>query len=549
MTATPAPIVRQRPPRAPLQGAAWLAARLSLALRRTRRFVSWWLGVGGTLTVIALLLPVAGELPSASSGGSGSEGALPDTAVAASTLERVRLTVSEVDTVLQLARQAHVDASLNAAARPPATQDPRLPGLEERLRAARATRSLTDLLALASDPTVRYGPRMQATADSLQRATTESERVRLTNIIIAMAQYRRNAIREETGAAQAETPRRALPDTMAALAERAAWQDSLQRAERAYADAVAARRRAQADRAAGRAPVPPLSPGLALLSLVGLGLVLRVGLALTRELREPRLAHPIEAERAVGAPVLAYVRDALPEGPPRFKPSGVDPFRVLYLGLTATGTRARTLIVTGEDAVIVAAVGARLAIAAAADHRTTLVAETEPEHIALARVFRDHAEPGLNDAAAGVFTWREVARSVGSSDGLAITMLPAGTARDPLTPEQEASAATDFADFRERFEFTILAVTLRDLPRARRLVPGAPTVLCASVGDTLIAQYTAASAQVESTGERLHSVVLWDAPRPLLPSRAELAALLSKRKGRTPGGSFKAVQEATKKPV
>lgn len=547
MSATPAPVVRQRPPRAPLQGAAWTAARLSLAVRRTRRFVRWWLGVGGSLTVIALLLPVAGELPS-SADDQAAAATLPDTAVSAEALARVRLTLAEVDTALQLARQAHADAAQNAA-RAPVSQDPRLPGLEERLRAARATRSLDDLLALADDPTVRYGPRMQATADSLRRAFTESERVRLTNIIIAMAQYRRNAILEESGAATAPALRRELPDTVAALAEVAAWQDSLRRAEDAYASAVAAARRAQADRATGRAPVPPLSPGLALLSIVVLGLVLRVGIALTRELGDPRLAHPVEAERAVGASVLAYVRDALPDGPPRFKPSGVDPFRVLYLGLTATGTRARTLIVTGEDSVIVAAVAARLAIAAAADHRTTLVAETDPEQIALARVFRDHPEPGLNDAAAGAFKWREVARAVGSSDGLSITMLPAGTAREALTPEQEAQAAAEFAEFRERFEFTILAVTLRDLERARRLVPGAPTVLCATLGETPVARFVEAAARVEATGERLHSIVLWDAPRPLLPSRAELAALLSKRKGRTPGGSFKAVQEATRKPV
>jgi hypothetical protein len=38
-------------------------ARLSLALQRTRRFLRWWLGVGGVATVIALLLPVATQAP------------------------------------------------------------------------------------------------------------------------------------------------------------------------------------------------------------------------------------------------------------------------------------------------------------------------------------------------------------------------------------------------------------------------------------------------------------------------------------------------------
>lgn len=547
MTA-PAPTVRQRPPQEPLRGAAWFAARLSLALRRTRRFVRWWLGVGGTLAIIALLLPVAGELPTAGPEVAADGEAAPDTTLAAAERARTAATLAEVDTALALARAAHTEAAVRVA-RAPAVADPRLPELEARLRAARATRTLDDLLALANDPTVRFGPRMQATADSLRRASTESERVRLTNIIIGMAQYRRDAIADQAMESAPQVVAQELPDTLAARAEVAAWQDSLRIAEATYQDAVRAAARTASDRAPGRAPVPPVSPGLALIAIVALGLALRVGVALSREFRDPRLAHPIEAERAVGAPVLAHVRDTLPDGPPRFKPSGVDPFRVLYLGLTATGTRARTLIVTGDDAVIVAAVAARLAIAAAADHRTTLVTEIDSEQIALARVFRDHAEPGLNDAAAGAFTWREVARSVGSSDGLFITMVPAGTTRDPLTPEQESAAAESFTTFRDGFEFTILAVTLRHLERARRLVPGAPTVLCATIAETPVARFTQAAATVQESGDRLHSVVVWDAPRPNLPSRAELAAHLSKRKGRTPGGSFKAVQEATKKPV
>jgi hypothetical protein len=223
---------------------------------------------------------------------------------------------------------------------------------------------------------------------------------------------------------------------------------------------------------------------------------------------------------------------------------------VLYLGLTATGTRARSLIVTGADPVIVAAVAARLAIAAAADHRTTLVAELDPTQIALARIFRDHPEPGFTDARAGAFKWREVARPVGSSDGLSIAMIPAGTERDPVTDVAALDAArASFSTFREGFEFTIVTATTPQLGEARALLAGAPIVLCATVGETPVARFTEDGAGIQQDGVRLHSVVLWDAPRPLLPSRAELAAHLSKRKGRTPGGSFKAVQEATKKPV
>jgi hypothetical protein len=276
----------------------------------------------------------------------------------------------------------------------------------------------------------------------------------------------------------------------------------------------------------------------------------RVGSAVTQEMREPTLAHAMEAERAVGAPALAVVRDAIPDGPLRFRPSGVDPFRVLYLGLTATGTRARSVVVTGDDIIIATAVAARLAIAAAADHRTTLVAELDPEQIALARMFRDHPEPGFKDAMAGAFKWREVARPVGSSDGLTIQMIPAGTSRGPERDMAvEAESRAGFSEFRDGFEFTILVVALPDLSQARELLAGAPLVLCGTLGETPVAQFTTNGARVQEGAEKLHSVVIWDAPRPILPSRAELAAFLSKRKGRTPGGSFKAVQEAINKPV
>ncbi len=416
------------------------------------------------------------------------------------------------------------------------------------------------LLALADEPLVRYGPRMRAFADSLRGTTEASEVRRLGITIIEMAETRRAALAmQESGtlATVSASNRTAVPDESTPTVDTAevrrrttALRDSLQRARevaRVAADSVVA---IEQRLLARRSAVPPVSPGLVLLPVLVLGVLVRVGSALMQEIREPTLAHSLEAERAVGAPALAVVRDAIPDGPLRFRPSGVDPFRVLYLGLTSTGTRARSVVVTGEDLVIATAAAARLAIAAAADHRTTLVAEMDPEQIALARLFRDHPEPGFTDALAGAFTWREVARPVGSSDGLTIQMLPAGTART-LGEDQVTLAASRaaFAEFRNGFEFTILVVSLHDLSSARELLPGAPLVLCGTLGETPVARFATDGKRLQEGGERLHSVVVWDAPRPILPSRAELAAFLSKRKGRTPGGSFQAVQEAIKKPV
>lgn len=526
----------------------WFGARLSLALQRTSRFLRWWLGVGGVATVIALLLPVAQQAPVAAL----AEAAAQTAADSVATAQRLQRAIARAAVADSVATAELERLQAPPAARPARRVPPASASLADAIARAQESRAKDAVLALAAHPALGAGPRMRATADSLRRARAVTDAYRLSSTIISMAEYR---LRTLGGAAPsvAAAPLPLVPavsaaDTAVTNGIARAERDTLEVARRAHEVARAAALAAQRAVDAERSAVPLVSPGLAMLALVLLGLLLRVAVALARELQEPTVAHPLEAERAVGAPALSWVRDALPDGPLRFRPSGVDPFRVLYLHLTSTGTRARAVIVTGDDVNIVAAVAARLAIAAAADHRTTLVAEWDTEQVALPRMFRDHPEPGVSDVMAGAFSWREVARSVGSSDGLSIAMLPAGTTQGAVTPERRTQALEEFQRFRAGFEFSIVAVSLADLSHGRALVPDAPVVLAATLGVTPLQTLERNSAIAETDGAPLHSLVLWDAPRPVLPSRAELAAWLSKRKGRTPGGSLKAVQEAIKKP-
>lgn len=540
----PPATTRARPPKAPLTGMLWFGARLSLALRRTRRFLQWWIGIGGSVAVVALLLPVAIRAPE-SSREEALANAVSDSVRTARQLTRAAERAATAESLAVVAQRSTTQPVRTAPSARPATADE---SLARAIAAARNGRNPDAVLALAAHPTVSAGPRMRATADSFRVAPDASEAYRLSGVIIAMAEYRLRTLggSVEASPAQAVTPSAA--DTAQANAILRAERDTAQIATREHEAARQAVFDAQQSIAATRSPVPPVSPGLAMIALVVAGLVLRVALALLRELREPTIAHPLEAERAVGAPALSHVRDGLSEGPLRFRPSGVDPFRVLYLQLTSTGTRERSVIVTGDDTAVIAAVAARLAIAAAADHRTTLVAEWDSEQVALARIFRDQPEPGVSDAMAGSFTWREVARSVGSSDGLSIAMLPAGSTHGEISPERRAESLAAFQRFRTSFEFSIVAVNLRDLEHGRALVPEAPVVLAATIGETPLDALVRNAATAEEGAAPLHSLVLWDAPRPTLLSRAELAAWLSKRKGRTPGGSFRAVQEAITKP-
>lgn len=574
-------------------GSAWWSARAELAQRRTHRFaVRWSLGVGA-LVVAASLAPLASGDPAAASR-IDLERFAADTLRSAQRARAAEAAVTAAESALAVARalparlavppQATVPASHPPAPVPTAGLSPALADLTQRIAEARRLRTASAYLEVAAHPEVGSGPRMRAMADSVRAvqalsASTpggpdDADRSRqLTRFgvsIIAMAQFRRDALvlasggtRDSAGnvsvsstapvaapSVPAVTPRDVIReparDTIPLVTALAVARDTLARALRVH-DSLTAVIRARDDAAtpAARSLFQRLIPAAALLLLLVAGLVLRFVVALRAELDAPTLANAAEAERLTGARALTTVRDALLDGPARFKPSGVDPFRMLYLGLTATGTRARTAIVTGPDLEIAAATGARLAIAAAADHRNTLIVDLDPASIAVSRTFRERAEPGLRDVLARAFTWREVARPVGSSDGLPITLLPAGTERDDeSTGEARAALLVDFERLRSAFELTLAVTPLGSSDLALALLPASPVVVTAVAGETPIDALIAAVDAQRAAGRKVAGLVIWDAPRPILPTRGELAAELSKRKGRTPGGSFEAVRKA-----
>ncbi len=570
-------------------GSAWLPARTALAFARSRPFAIRWAAVTGGAAVIAFILPFL-------SGDSGRadrarlERMAADTLRSAQRLRAADQRVAAAESLLIEVRREHETARA-AAARPrtsgttaarlatadPST-DPAVIDLDARIAEARRARSVAAYLEVSEHPAVRLGPRMRLLADSLRtmdgRIASEPDSPdlavaigRVGRTIVAMAEYRRQ---EMTGTAPVDVaveppPAATLPTTITSpppdtnpIIERLSFaRDTVARARRTH-DSLTIAMRATG---AARGPAPQslasrLLPGIALLVLLVVGIAARVIAALRRELATPTVADAAEAERITGLRVLAAVREAPEEGPARFRPSGVDPFRMLYLGLTATGTRARTAIVVGEDPDVTAAVGSRLAIAAAADHRNTLIVDLDPARIAVSRTFRERAEPGLHDVLARAFTWREVARPVGSSDGLPITLLPAGTERDDrATGDAGTQLLAEFARLRAAYELTIVVTSLKDLTLALELVEGSQVVLSTVAGESTVSALVDEVSALRSGGKKVQGLVVWSAPRPQLPTRAELAALLGKRKGRTPGGSFEAVRrvvgdndKGTKKP-
>ena len=551
-------------------GRAWWSARATLARRRTGRFaLQWSLGVGAAVIIAGITPFVAGD--AATGDRVMLETMAADTLRSADRLRAAEGMVTAAESLLVDARAtprrtAVIPAPVGvpaATAVPPTIVD-----LTRRIDAARRARTAQAFLEVAAHPAVSGGPRMQAMRDSiraLDAAPDDGQRAqRLARFgvsITAMASYRRDVLLGEAGlpVARERNDGASLPDsaggasvvrassgtrdTLSLVAALATARDSLAARQRVHDSLTAAIRTRDSRPAATRPILARLAPALALLVLLVAGLLLRFVTALRAELDAPTLADAVEAERLTGARVLATVKDALLDGPARFKPSGVDPFRMLYLGLTATGTRARAAVITGPDLDISAATGARLAIAAAADHRNTLIVDLDPRSIALSRTFHERAEPGVRDVLARAFTWREVARPVGSSDGLTITLLPAGTERDDdATGEARVAVLAEFERLQSAHELTLAVAPLDGFELAMSLLPGSPVLLTAVAGETSIdALVTAVEAQ-RGAGRRVAGLVIWDAPRPQLPTRAELAAELSKRKGRTPGGSFEAVR-------
>ncbi|MBX7117641.1 MAG: hypothetical protein K1X31_01445 [Gemmatimonadaceae bacterium] len=556
-------------------GGAWLSARASLAARRSRRFMVRWSVVVGTLTTLAT---VSALVPRAADPGvrAALDTVMIDTLRSAQRVRAAENTLATAESLMVASRDAAlrpIAAPLPRPASPSAGATPDLADLAQRILSARAARSAEGYRHVAAHPLVEAGPRMRALADSLRRledarrmagaAEPFTEAIgRVGRTIVAIADYRRAELEAQSGPAGGASappappapaaPVRAVPvsvDTIAPAGALAAARDTVARLRRLHDSLVAAARTVAAANAASatdrtaRSELVDFLPALALAAVLLVGLAVGFGTALRSEWEAPTLAGVAEAERLTGLRVLSVVREVPIDGPARFKPTGVDPFRMLYLGLTATGTRTRSAIVSGGDAEVVATVGARLAIAAAADHRSTLIADLDSGEASLSRTFRERIEPGVHEVLGRTFSWREVARPVGSSDGLPITMLPPGGDR-VADAAIDAVTTEEFARFASSFELTLVLSPLEQIGAASSLAGPGPAVLTAVVGERSIDALLADVTRLQGTGRRIQGLILWDAPRPMLPTRAELVAELSKRKGRTPGGSFEAVQRA-----
>lgn len=263
--------------------------------------------------------------------------------------------------------------------------------------------------------------------------------------------------------------------------------------------------------------VPPVAT---LVAALVLGLIIGFSLNLAGEIGRPTIAGVREAEQVAAAPVIAVTR----EKDRASRVGGIDPFRMLYLGLTATGTRMRTVVVTGDHRAVVATVAGRVALAAAADARAILVVDADAEGSSVAGYYNERPEPGFSDALASVRLWREVTRSIGANDGRTIDIIPGGALRRAgLDAASLDAARLEFERFRQHYDFCIVvAPGVAVVNQLTSLLDSPVTILCAEVGRTTIAGLRQSAEGIRATGAILHGLTVWDAELPYLPLRSEL---------------------------
>ncbi|HEV8218257.1 MAG TPA: hypothetical protein VGP95_20545 [Gemmatimonadaceae bacterium] len=541
---------------------AWLTARARNAVGRPA-FIAI---VGGGIFIAALvaLILAPREIRRGPKVLTGPVGPRPDTSVFSNALDDARRRLTAAEASLAKARLAPPSPQVQEPIIPPAILAQRdslssavgeLDALLTRVEGAPVTASYR---ALGESPQLASTPRVRVLLDSLAEVEREREGFgttggtdpvflaltsRATEIgraIQAVAQERRDAIRQQIASlnvpAQRATVVQTTIDTASWVAERDSARSLVAQANVALGDA---RTKAndfdqevvQARKAATAGAPPAALLGAALI----IGIALGFGVAFVDELRHPRISDAHEAERTTGVRVLATVRprprdpdrmrrasDRL--APPYFDPAAA-PYQLTYLHLARTGASRLVLTIVSADANIAAVIAMNVAAIAADEARSTILIDTDVKSATVAAALRCHAEPGLADVIQQRIDWSEVTTQTMIGRDRVIDVIPSGIASAGL----DRSVVVDL--FRQ--EAARLArhyeaiVVVGDVATGEAGLPGAlpvpDTVVCARKGYTRLSELEASMDAVRRGGGTPAGIVLWDAVPPVLPTPEHIA--------------------------
>lgn len=491
----------------------------------------------------------------------------PDTAAFAAALAQARTRMTAAESSLEYSRlhpqaaaKLEIDTltrALNARRDTLSNALSELDGLLNRVENAPLAASYR---ALAESPQLSSNQRAKALLDSLGDIERDREAFgtsggsdpvymalssRATEIgraIQAVAQERRDALRQQIAKVIAPAPRMAVAqspvaDTLAWIAERDSANSMVAQTTTALS---AARAKAQEyDREVTRANASAgleASPVALLAAALVFGVALGFGAAFFDEMRHPRVSDEHEVERVTGARVLATVRprprqpdrtrrSSDRDAPPYFDP-GADGYQLTYLHVARTGASRLMLTIAGADTGLAAVVAVNVAAIAADEARSTILIDTDSRTSPVAAALRIHAEPGLADVLDRRTDWAEVTSQASVGRDRVIDVLPSGLTTTSRNPgEITALFQQEGARMARHYE---AIVVVSSIDQAAAGLPGAlpipDTVICARVGHTRIADLQRALDLVRGAGGNPLGIVLWDAASPALPTPERLAS-------------------------
>lgn len=410
--------------------------------------------------------------------------------------------------------------------------------------------------ALANAPVMRGDPRVRALVDSLNEvererddlgagATVDPVFVALTTQanelgrrITALGQSRLAALSSEVQLLQSPGAPTAvdsalviLPDSQHALAARqSAWvahegaRRSLSSARLANlrADSVAARERARNQ----LAPITVLVIGALIIAAA-----VTFALAMFDEMRSPRVADAVEAERLTSLRVLGVARlravppDRTRRAADRLVPPILDPtfdaYRVLAWHLSSQWPKDGIVTVTGDNSLVAATVAANLAAVLANDARVTLLIDADLAEEPVRAILSLPRSPGLVAVVENRRKWSETLVPVAVGRGRTIDVLPAGGREAPLGPAESQALVAEVQRAARRHDATIVVTSLAG---AKRFRAGDDVVVCATQTRTRLATLARTVASMIDEGARVRGVVLWDGPLPAVPKAPRSAA-------------------------
>lgn len=410
--------------------------------------------------------------------------------------------------------------------------------------------------ALANAPVMRDDPRVRAMVDSLNEvererddlgagATVDPVFVALTTQanelgrrITALGQSRLAALSSEVQLLRSPVAPTAvdsssviLPDSQPALAARqSAWvayegaRRSLSSARLANlrADSVAARERARNQ----LAPITVLVIGALIIAAA-----VTFALAMFDEMRSPRVADAVEAERLTSLRVLGVARlrtvppDRTRRAADRLVPPILDPtfdaYRVLAWHLSSQWPKDGIVTVTGDNSMVAATVAANLAAVLANDARVTLLIDADLAEEPVRAILSLPRSPGLVAVVENRRKWSETLVPVAVGRGRTIDVLPAGGRDAPLGPAESQALVAEVQRAARRHDATIVVTSLAG---AKRFRAGDDVVVCATQTRTRLATLARTVASMIDEGARVRGVVLWDGPLPAVPKAPRSAA-------------------------